>query len=94
MAKGDIITQKVALSTVFQPASGVEIVIRSMSCGAAQGAGAWRYWDGAAAGGISAPGVENVKTAEETSVWVGITNSLYIKNSAAEAATFSGVQVK
>ena len=89
MAVGDIISAAYAVTTSFQPASGVEIMITSI----ATSDGNWTRWEnssttytlyyygsGAGLGGIAA----NAK--------IGITNSLWIH--ATNAFIYSGIQTK
>lgn len=89
MAVGDIIAAAAAVTTSFQPASGVEIILTSI----ATSDGNWiriedsvtdytlyYYGSGAGLGGIAA----NAK--------VGITNSYWLKGT--NALLYSGVQTK
>ena len=93
MAKGDVFNSSLAAPGAIQPAAGVEILIKTVTNTAGDGACGWEMYDGASKGWFANPQPKSGTLSKEAAVAVFLTNALYIHTGSVSGAV-SGVQVK
>lgn len=91
MAKGDIITGRIAGAGSFQPAAGVEIMITAVT-NSANGNSGWGINAGGATDWMFTVPAISATYAPPSNHKIGITNTGYLQSET--GGSYSGVQVK